>query len=359
MERRDAIVIGAGITGAAAAWSLARRGKRVTVLEQFARGHVRGSSHGGSRIFRLAYPDPFWVRLACEALGEWRELEAATGVGVLVQTGTLDHGDPAELGAVVNALDAEHVPTELLPAEVARERWPGMRFDGPALFQAGGGRIAAGAALLTLLEQTLRDGGELRWETPVRALEIEDDLARVVTDSVTYEAEVVVVAAGAWVAGLVGDVLGLPPLRVTQESLFHFAPVDPRSLWPSFIHHGGGLHYGLETPGEGVKVAEHGSGPAVTADDRDFTVDPGSRERVVQFVEQWMPGLRPVPVTEATCLYTSTPTEDFVVDRVGPLLVASPCSGHGFKFAPLVGRMIADQAEGKDALDRFSLTRRG
>ncbi len=147
------------------------------------------------------------------------------------------------------------------------------------LFQAGGGRIAAGAALLALLEQTLRDGGEMRWESPVRALEIEDDRARVVTDARTYEAEVVVVAAGAWVGGLVGDVIGLPPLRVTQESLFHFAPVDPRSLWPSFIHHGEGLHYGLETPGEGVKVAEHGSGPAVTADERDFTVDPGSRER--------------------------------------------------------------------------------
>src|SRR3954447_3584834 len=182
MERRDAIVIGAGITGAAAAGCLARRGKHVTVLEQFARGHVRGSSHGGSRIFRLAYPDPFWVRLASEALGDWRELEAATGVGLLVQTGTLDHGDPDELGAVVSALDSEHVPIELLPADVARERWPGMRFEGPALFQAGGGRIAAGAAILALLEETMRNGGELRWEAPVRAIEIEDDRARVMTD---------------------------------------------------------------------------------------------------------------------------------------------------------------------------------
>ena len=115
--------------------------------------------------------------------------------------------------------------------------------------------------------------------------------------------------------------------------------------------------YGLETPGEGVKLAEHHTGPQVDADTRDGMVDPGSRERIVQFVERWMPGLVPVPATETTCLYTTTPTEDFVLDRVGPVVVASPCSGHGFKFAPLVGRMIADLVDGGDALERFRLAR--
>ena len=154
------------------------------------------------------------------------------------------------------------------------------------------------------------------------------------------------------------DPADLPPLRVTQESVFHFAPRDAHSWWPSLIHHhDGATVYGLETPSVGVKLAEHHTGPVVDPDTRDGMVDPGSRERVVQFVERWMPGLAPVPVDETTCLYTTTPTEDFVIDRVGPVVVASPCSGHGFKFSPLVGQMIADVVAGGYAPERFRLHR--
>ena len=146
-------------------------------------------------------------------------------------------------------------------------------------------------------------------------------------------------------------------MRVTQESVFHFAPREEPSWWPSLIHHGDPFVYGLETPGLGVKLAEHHTGPEVDPSTRDGVVDPGSRERIVQFVEQWMPGLVPVPVDEVTCLYTTTATEDFVIDRVGPVVVASPCSGHGFKFAPLVGRLIAEVVDGDDGPERFRLGR--
>ena len=165
---------------------------------------------------------------------------------------------------------------------------------------------------------------------------------------------VAVVAAGAWVVDLARDTVPLPSLAVTQESAFHFAP-RVASPWPSFIHHGDGARYGLETPGEGVKVAEHHTGPRVTADTRDFVVDAAARDRVVGFVESWMPGLEPVPVSEVTCLYTSTANEDFVLDRVGPIVVASPCSGHGFKFAPTIGRLVADLVTGAAPVPRFSL----
>ena len=110
MSGRSVVVIGAGVTGAAAAWQLARRGDRVTVLEQFEDGHTRGSSHGSSRIFRLGYPDPFWVRRCREALAEWRELEDQAGIGLVVATGSVDHGDPASVADVVAALDEEDVP---------------------------------------------------------------------------------------------------------------------------------------------------------------------------------------------------------------------------------------------------------
>ncbi len=358
MAPQEVVIVGAGVMGAAAAWQLARRGHAVTVVEQFADGHDRGSSHGASRIFRLGYPDPFWVHLGCEARSQWRELEEDAGVGLIAPTGSVDHGDPSAVGAILAALDAEGVPTELLTPVVAADRWPGMRFEGSVVFQPGGGRIASGAARLAMIEQAQRHGADVRFDEPVRAIEPTDDGARVVLDHAVLDADCVVVAAGAWVTKLVAGLVELPPLRITQESVFHFAPRDAQSWWPSLIHHhDDATVYGLETPGVGVKLAEHHTGPEVDPDSRDGLVDPGSRERVVQFVERWMPGLVPVPVDEVTCLYTTTDTEDFLIDRVGPVVVASPCSGHGFKFSPLVGAMIADVVEGSDGPARFRLPR--
>jgi len=357
MAPREVVIVGAGVMGAAAAWQLAKRGDRVTVVEQFADGHERGSSHGASRIFRLGYPDPFWVRLGREALVLWHELEEAARVGLIVPTGSVDHGDAADVSAILAALDAEGVPIELLTPQVAADRWPGMRFEGSVVFQPGGGRIASGAARMAMIEQAQRHGATVRFDEPVRAIEIADDRASVVLDHDLLDADVVVVAAGAWTAQLLDGLVDLPPLRVTQESVFHFAPRDAHSWWPSLIHHQAGeTVYGLETPGVGVKLAEHHTGPVVDPDTRDGMIDPGSRERVVQFVERWMPGLAPAPVDEVTCLYTTTPTEDFVLDRVGPVVVASPCSGHGFKFSPLVGQMIADVVAGEKAPERFRLS---
>lgn len=358
MAPREVVVVGAGVMGAAAAWQLAKRGDNVIVVEQFVDGHERGSSHGASRIFRLGYPDPFWVHLGCEALAVWHELEHDARVGLIVQTGSVDHGDAANVGTILAALDVAAVPTELLTPRVAADRWPGMRFEGSVVFQAGGGRIASGAARLAMIEEAQRHGAVVRWEEPVRAIEVSGERARVVLDHEVLDADAVVVAAGAWTSRLLNGLVDLPPLRVTQESVFHFAPRDAHSWWPSLIHHhDGATVYGLETPGVGVKLAEHHTGPVVDPDTRDAMVDPGSRERVVQFVERWMPGLVPVPVDEVTCLYTTTPTEDFVIDRVGPVVVASPCSGHGFKFAPLVGQMVADVVAGEHAPERFRLRR--
>jgi sarcosine oxidase len=357
MSARSVVVIGAGVTGAATAWQLARRGDRVTVFEQFEDGHTRGSSHGSSRIFRLGYPDPFWVRRCREALAEWRELEEQAGIGLVVPTGSVDHGDPASVADVVAALDEENVPTELLTPAVAADRWPGMRFDGTVVFQAGGGRIASGAARIAMIEQAQRHGAAFHFRTPVFGIEPVGDRVRIAHLGGSDDADVVVVAAGSWVATLLAGIVELPPVRVTQESVFHFAPRETPSWWPSLIHHGDPFVYGLETPGLGVKLAEHHTGPEVDPSTRDGVVDPGSRERIVQFVEQWMPGLVPMPVDEVTCLYTTTATEDFVIDRAGPVVVASPCSGHGFKFSPLVGRMIAEVVDGADGPERFRLGR--
>ena len=128
--------------------------------------------------------------------------------------------------------------------------------------------------------------------------------------------------------------------------------------WPSFFDHARGDigAYGLLTPGEGVKVGRHMSGAPTTGDGRDFRVDEAHTEAVTEYVRRWLPGLVPAPVKTTTCLYTTTPNEDFVVDRRGPIVIGSACSGHGFKFTPLIGRMLADLAQGKQGpRSRFSL----
>jgi sarcosine oxidase len=356
VRRVDAVVVGGGIMGASTAWALVRRGWSVVMVEQFEPAHTRGSSHGGSRIFRLAYPEPFWIELARAARDEWHRLEAESGTELLVATGSVDHGDPAGVRAIESAMTEVGVPFEMLDPPEAQRRWPGMRIDGSACHQPDGGRISSGLALRAVTSEFERRGGMVRWNTPVRGFEDAGERVRVVTDDETYDAARVVVAAGAWAGPLLGASVALPPLVVTQESAFHFASREPLP-WPSFIHHGDVDCYGLEAPGEGVKVAEHHTGPVVTGATRDFVVDADARERVLDLVERWLPGLVAEPVSEVTCLYTSTPTADFVLDRVGPIVVVSPCSGHGFKFAPLVGRMAADIAEGAAPVTRFALPR--
>jgi sarcosine oxidase len=219
--------------------------------------------------------------------------------------------------------------------------------------QPDGGRINSARTWAALVDQVRQRGGRVCWQTPVRRVEAVGDRVRVVTDDEVYDAAVAVIATGAWLTpdGVSG--VALPPLVVTQESAFHFAPRDDLT-WPSFIHHGATFVYGLETPGEGVKVAEHHTGPVVTADTRDGVIDPAWRRRVSEFVGRWLPSLDPAPRSGVTCLYTSTPDEVFVLDRAGPVIVASPCSGHGFKFAPLVGRLVADLADGARPAARFA-----
>jgi sarcosine oxidase len=343
--RADVVVVGAGAMGAATAWWLARRGHDVVLLEQFEQGHVRGSSHGASRIFRLAYPFPRYVRMAQLALPLWRELEDDSGTVLLDTTGGLDHGEPVGVQAVAEALDQQGAPYEFLPAPAAAERWPAMHFDTDVLYQPDAGRCRADDTVRALQDGVARQGGILHFDARAEAVSLVHDDVVIRTADGEYRARVCVAAAGPWIAKLLGAVVALPPLTITQEQVFHFRPCDGGGReWPSFIHHRQPYVYGLESPGQGVKVAEHHAGRVVDPDQRDFEVDPGAAARVKAYVKEWLPGLEPEPADAITCLYTTTPTEDFVVERHGPIVAVSACSGHGFKFTPLIGRLAADLA---------------
>jgi sarcosine oxidase len=352
----DVIVVGAGVMGSAVAWRLTMRGYSVLVLEQFEPGHVRGSSHGGSRIFRYAYPNAEYVALARRARPLWADLESEAGTTVIDVTGGVDHGDPRSLGAIRDALDALGVPHERWSAREAGERFPGLRFDSEVCYQPDAGRCRADTAVDAFRRCALARGVELRSGERVVAIEPADDGVRVRTESEAFSARVVVAAAGAWV----GNLVGLAPVRVTRETYVHLPVRDPAVRWPSFIHYRDPVPaYGLETPGEGVKLGAHHAGEVLADPDLPTAVSAPAAARLVAYAREWIPGVEPVPVSEATCLYTTTPTEDFVVDRVGPVVICSPCSGHGFKFAPLIGELVAGLIEGSPAPERFRLAPQG
>lgn len=346
MQQREFVVVGGGAMGLATAWHLARAGRDVVVIEQFTPQHGQGSSHGGTRIFRLAHDDVDYVKLAQASLPLWRDLEEEAQVKLLDLTGAVDHGPAAAIAPRVAALDACGVAAELLRPDDATDRWPGMRFDESVLFHPGGGRIHARATLEALENRAEVYGAEMRYGERVEGFAPSPRGLIVRTHQDEYEAATVVVTAGAWVSKLVGHLVSLPAMEVTQEQTLHFRSKNAFEYWPSFLHHTYPRMFGLETPGEGVKVAEDATGPIVDPDDRDFMVDPFAAERVCAYVAEWMPGLDPHPVSSATCLYTTPPSHDFIIDRTGPLVVVSPCSGAGFKFAPAVGKIAANLATG-------------
>ena len=369
--RADLIIVGAGLAGSAAAWAAADRGLDVVVLEAFGPGHRNGSSHGSARIFRRAYPDPLYVRLTGTAGELWRQIENQAGETLLTRTGGIDFGAVRRPRRLHEVLAGCGVPAELLDTAAARERWPYFDFTGtgPVMFHAEAGVLDPQAAMAAMLRLAAAHGADLRFDTPVTRLvpSMTGDGAVAHTDSGTFTAPVIAVAAGAWIAPLLDGLVTLPPLRVTQQQVFHFAPVTAAAgPWPVFVHQDGADDcYGLPGGRDGgvpgaIKTGEHVGRNTTTAADRDFVVDTASRARVADFVGRRIPGLVPEPVNEITCLYTWTANEDFVLDRSGPFVVASPCSGHGAKFAPLIGEIIADLAAGRPSPHaRFTLAAHG
>jgi len=362
VTRVETIVVGGGAMGAATAWQLARRGREVTLLERFEPGHRIGASHGASRNFNAAYADPTYVGMLVEALPLWRELEAESRTSLLDLVGVANHGPRGGFDDVHAALAAVGIAAEFLAVEEASERWPGIRFDTRVLFNAQAGRVNADATVLALHTSAAAAGADVRHRTRATRIEVVDDgLVRVasVDDAgvaEVFEARTAVVTLGAWTTKLLGGLPGvrLPRLVVTQEQPAHFAvlPGAPdEDAWPSFTHQPLGSYpwpsgtYGLATPGEGIKVGFHGVGPVTDPDHRSFTAEPGQLAELQRYAELWLPGVDPSAPAPISCTYTTTPDSDFVLDRRGPVVVAAGFSGHGFKFAPTVGEILADLAE--------------
>ena len=354
------VIVGAGLSGAASAWALSRRDVPVVVVEQFATGHRNGSSHGSARIVRRGYGDGLYVSLTGRAFELWRELEQSAGTSILRMLGGIDFGPRRDVPKVARLLAEAGVAHEVLSAAAAEARWPGMLFEGEVVYHSQAGTMDPDAAVSAFLAEAGRLGAEVRQETAATAVAGDRVM---LADGSSLAARCVVVAAGGWVAPLLSGVVELPPIRVTQQQIFHFPRLDTTAPpWPSVIHEptehpvyhlAGGRDGG---PGDDRKIAEHTAGAVTSAAERDGLVRDDSRQRVIEYVRRWLPGLDPTPRGEATCLYTETPSEDFLIDRVDDLVVCSPCSGHGAKFAPLIGELVAGLVLGDGTVpERFRL----
>jgi sarcosine oxidase len=353
----DAIVVGAGVTGCAAARALAKCGQRVLLLERRVVGHDRGSSHGRARIARLAYPDPAYVALCKSAYLAWRELEAESGEALLQVTGGLDIAlAPSQsLRDVAAALSATGTPFEFLDRMAIATRFPQFVLPARAVavFQRDAGVLHADRCLAALVASALRHGAELRENEAVRDLAAHGATVTVTTDHARYRADRLVLAAGPQMRPL-AQTLGLDlPLIVSKEQVAYFQPPESEAFaparFPVFI-----LHLGKGLLGSGFPlIRDHGLKIMIedktAADPEDFSVDASRLRQVNEVIRPLLPGLGAAATQAETCSYTLTPDGDFIIDRHPQhrqIIVASPCSGHGFKFAPLLGQAIADLAAG-------------
>ena len=370
----EAIVVGLGGIGLGAAYWLSRRfGDRVLGLERFAFGHINGASQDHSRIIRLSYHRPHYVRLAAQAYEAWTTVEEEWGRPLILRTGGLDlwPGTATEISMAdyTGSMDACMVPYERLGADEVMRRWTQWRLepDTVALYQDSGGiapPILANAAHRALARQR---GATLLDEMPVTALRTTGAGVEVDAGSRTFRARKVFLCADAWTNELIGLLGTTLPLTITKEQVTYWAsphlPDYAPERFPVWIWMDVPSFYGFPAFGEpGPKGAQDVGGRPTTPATRDFATDPDAFARLETFMASHLPGaLGPVLYTK-TCLYTMPPDRDFVLDALPgqPDIHIALGAAHGFKFASLFGRIFselaADGATGSD-LEPFRIDR--
>jgi sarcosine oxidase len=356
----DAVVVGLGAMGSATLAELAARGKRVLGLDRFAPPHDLGSSHGKSRIIREAYfEDPRYVPLVQRAYERWAELERESGRTLVLRTGGLMIGPPRGTlvsGALLSA-ETHALPHERLAAAEARAAYPALRVpdDAIAVREPRAGVLFPEACIAAQLERARRHGAEIRCDEPALAWAADGEGVEVRTARGRTRAASLVLSAGAWLARLVPE-LALP-LTVTRQVLYWYEPAaHPERFaperFPIFIWEDepGRFIYGFPDLGDGVKVARHMEGEATDPDHVRREVSAGETADLRASIARCIPDAAGRLLQTAVCLYTSTPDQHFVVDLHpdhAQVVIASPCSGHGFKFASALGETLADLATGR------------
>ena len=367
----DAIVVGLGAHGSAAAYHLAKRGLDVLGFDRFARGHTLGSSGGLSRIIRLSYYEhPDYVPMLRRAWDLWRELEHDSGETLLRQTGGLYMGPPeGELVSGALASAREHaLEHDLLDAAEIRKRYPVFEIenDWVGLFDTQAGWLAPERCIETHLRMSERHGATVRFEEPIEKWERDGDGVRVTSANGTYRAKRLVLTAGAWMSRLLPDLA--QHLWVERNVLFWFEPTARREeftdlpVWimEDVVRTNGfpayRMYYGFPyDPAHGLKLAGLHFGDRVNPDAVEREPRGLDEERVRAFIRRRIPSANGERRLAKVCMYTNSPDSHFVIDRIAdaPAVFASACSGHGFKFASAIGELLADMTTAQTAAPAF------
>jgi len=355
-ETFDVVVLGLGVMGASAVHQLAGRGVRVLGLDANQRGHVLGSSHGRSRIIREAYYEAAeYVPLVQRAFVQWRELEEETGLDLLLMTGCLNIGRPGTqvVDGVIASARRHGLPSEILTSDAMRSRFPAFALPEShvGVYQPTAGVLNADACVGALVDASVARGATIRHGELVNNWEPDGDGVIVRTPSGTIRAQKLVITAGPWSASVLAD-LGLP-LQAVRQYVVHFEPQAPERFsppgFPAFIWDvAEGEVYGIPyLPGSGFKVGGHDPGEPCTPETARRTVTAEEIENVRSIFERCLPGCATTMSMAATCLYTVTPDRHFIIDRHPEhpqVSYAAGFSGHGFKFGPTIGEVLADLA---------------
>ena len=351
----DAIVIGAGVMGGATAYHLAKAGASTLVLEQFSRGHTFGSSHGDNRIIRLIYEKQFYTELMKHAYAEWREVEKESGKDLLFTTGSVIIGPEGHdyLHEMRVSLDAASVESEWWDQRQLADRFPQFRIGDSVevLWQKDTGFLYASECVLTYLQLAEVHGAEVREDTPVIEINWQGTHPEVITKGERFRGKKVIVTAGGWTGQILNE-LNLP-LTVTRQQVVYYQPTNAslfqQGRFPIFLDvTWNQVLYGFPVfRRAGIKVARHGMGQPVSPDTCDRTPDPEYIEHLRSFLRERIPDAAGEALFAQVCLYTETPDEDFIIDThpdCTNLVLATGFSGHGFKFASLVGRILSEMA---------------
>ncbi|QDU80362.1 Monomeric sarcosine oxidase [Polystyrenella longa] len=351
----DCAVIGLGGVGSAAAYHLARRGVNVLGLEQFTPAHDLGSSHGETRIIRQAYFEhPNYVPLILRAYELFKELEETSGKQLLQQCGLLLAGPP-EGETIQGARLAQHlhqIPLESVRAADWEDRFPGFRipngFD--VVFEPVAGFLHVEETVRTHLDEAQKAGADLRFNIEVINWRKEGDQFVITTEFEEFIAHKLIVTAGAWTSELLNSLN--VPLQVRRVVLcWNKVQSDCYNLSQGgscfFMETALGEFYGFPSlDGQKLKLAEHGGGLDIANPDELIrTKLAGDGDRVAQFIESFMPQLKPQSERQAVCMYTLSPDHHFLVDEhpdITGIYLGAGFSGHGFKFTSVLGEILAD-----------------
>ena len=354
----DVAVVGLGAMGSAALWRLASRGASVIGFEQFEPGHAFGSSHGATRIFRAAYfEDPRYVPLILAALEWWRRLELESARELLTQIGGLMIGPPdgALISGSLRSVHEHRLPHQVLSRGAMATQYPQHKLGGGdvAIHDDLAGVLMAEKSIAASIALSRDRGAAVHSGTKVLQIEPDSSHVDISVGSETFRVRHAVVCAGPWLP----DLVSTPGLafEIERQVITWFKAASPGmfapSRFPVFVREvdDGRIGFGIPDMGDGlIKVGiHHGDGEIVRPDSMDRSVHPADYVTTESFVASNIDGVLPSIAKAMVCLYTNTPDEHFVVGELpgAPnVTIVSPCSGHGFKFAPLIGEIAADLA---------------